>query len=140
MKTKHGMCHTPIYYAWRSMNDRCRRDRHPGWQNYGGRGITVCPEWQRSFLAFYLDMSPTYQPGLSIDRIDNSRGYGPDNCRWATSKQQSRNRRNNVLIDTPTGRVVLADAAARLGVDPQKLKRRWLAGEQIVLPPPRLHH
>lgn len=90
----HGMSQHPAYHVWRSMRDRCRLSTHQAWKNYGGRGITVCDRW-RTFDTFWQDMGPTYQPGLSIDRIDNEGPYAPDNCRWATASQQAQNQRRS---------------------------------------------
>ena len=92
--TAHGLSRHPAYFVWRSMKNRCQLPTHQAWKNYGARGITVCPEWE-SFEQFWADMGPTYQPGLSIDRIDNDAGYYPTNCRWATVEVQSNNRRTS---------------------------------------------
>ena len=89
----HGMTRHPVYAVWRSMNDRCRLPTHQAWKNYGGRGITVCPEWQESFEAFWADMGPTYVPGLTLEWKNNDAGYSPQNCKWATYAEQVKNRR-----------------------------------------------
>jgi len=78
---------TPTYNSWRAMVERCTYSRHPFYPDYGGRGITVCDRWRRSFAAFLSDMGvrPT---GHTLDRIDVDGDYGPGNCRWSTVKQQ----------------------------------------------------
>lgn len=95
----HAMSKHPAYWVWRSMRDRCRLPSHQAWHNYGGRGITVCPEWDRSFEAFWADMGPTFRQGLTLDRIDNSGPYCPDNCRWVSYKVQAGNRRGALPVD-----------------------------------------
>lgn len=87
----------PIYWIWRGMKQRC--DPLRGSPDYAGRGIRVCPEWQR-FEAFRdWANSNGYTPGLSIDRIDNDGNYEPRNCRWATATTQARNTRRNVIVE-----------------------------------------
>lgn len=96
--TKHGESSvlgsgaSPEYTAWRNMRARCLNSGHPLYANYGGRGITICDRW-RDFAAFREDMGTRPSRAHSIDRRDNSIGYGPENCRWATTTEQTRNRR-----------------------------------------------
>src|SRR3990172_3476320 len=94
--TKHGMSHTKIYGIWEGMIERCHNPLSNNYRNYGMRGISVCERW-RFFENFLEDMGEAIL-GMSIDRINNDGNYEPNNCRWATKKEQSRNKRTNRLI------------------------------------------
>jgi hypothetical protein len=104
-----------LYGVWSNMHRRCSNPNDKAYPNYGGRGIKVCARWQ-SFENFADDMAPR-PPGMSIDRIDVNGDYEPSNCRWATFKEQIRNRRVSryVTIDGQTHYV--ADLAAKFGLD-----------------------
>lgn len=91
--TKHGGHGTAEYRAWYAMRRRCNDPKNKAYKNYGGRGIRVCAEWQSDFQAFLDHIGLKPSPELSLDRIDNERGYEPGNVRWADQSTQSRNRR-----------------------------------------------
>jgi hypothetical protein len=93
---KHGMSRSKIYQIWADMVGRCTRQTHKRWVDYGGRGVTVSPDWL-DFEAFYADMG-SRPDGYSLDRIDNNLGYSKSNCRWATAHEQATNKRNNRYV------------------------------------------
>lgn len=108
---------TPLYRCWCSIMARCNNPNHKAYKDYGGRGIKVCDEWHDylTFKQWVLDTKK--EEGLTIDRIDVDGDYCPQNCRWATMKEQSRNRRSNILIEYNGKKQILTDWCNELGLD-----------------------
>lgn len=106
----HGMTGTRTHRIWMGMRQRCENEHSPAWKWYGAKGITVCERWH-DFKAFLNDMGQCPSDKHSIDRIDGTKGYEPGNCRWATSRQQSRNTTANRLVNFHGSQLCLADVA-----------------------------
>jgi hypothetical protein len=96
-KPIHGLSGHKIYKVYYNMRTRCEDPDRKDYKNYGGRGIKVCDRW-KDVINFLEDMYPTYKKGLQLDRIDNDSNYSPENCKWSTKEEQSRNRRSTYWI------------------------------------------
>lgn len=118
---RHGMSHTPTYNIWAGVTQRCTNPNHKQWANYGGRGIRMCDRWRNSFEAFLADMGERPE-GLTLDRVDNSRDYSPENCAWSTYTQQNRNKRSNRLVSYLGTNICLTEAVERTGLS---YRRVW---------------
>lgn len=105
------------------MIKRCTDPAHAAYPYYGGRGIEVCQRWLESKEAFLQDVSPR-PPGMTLERIDNDKGYSPDNVRWATRAEQVRNKRDNVNVMVDGERMVLKDACDKLGLSYMLIQTR----------------
>jgi len=123
---KHFGLRSREHKAWTAMRFRCSSPKSINYKNYGGRGIKVCDRWE-SFEKFLEDMGecPT---GMTLERIDNDLDYGPSNCRWATMKEQAKNRRTNVFIEHDGRRMILNDWAKELGMHPSSITLRMRKG------------
>ena len=126
----HGLRNTRMYHIWVDMKQRCYNPNHEAYGRYGGAGVEVCDEWRDNPVAFFSWMyDHGYSESMTIDRIDNSKGYCPGNCRLATMKEQSRNRRNSVHVLYRGKDRILAELAEehgiKSGVVHARLKRGW---------------
>lgn len=129
----HGMRYTKLYEVWKGMKSRCENPKHIGFKDYGGRGISVCEEWRDDFLQFYeWAVGHGYADGLTIDRIDNEKGYSPENCRWVTRAFQNAHKRNNHLIEFSGQIHTLAEWARLTGIDHTVILDRLKHGWQIA--------
>lgn len=137
---KHGKRNTRLYRIWYHMRERCNNKNAAHYSDYGGRGITVCKDWDSGFQPFYeWATSNGYKDGLTIDRVDNNKGYSPDNCRWATYNEQARNKRNNLNITYNGKTQTLKEWANELGIRYttlwQRLYKRGLSIEKAFKTP-----
>jgi len=113
----HGMSDRPEYNSWLAMKQRCYYQDHDEYENYGGRGISVCEGWRNSFEQFYFDMGAKPSSEYSIDRIDCNRDYEPSNCKWSTPTQQANNTRKQT--------------SDMLGISHHKLTGKWQLSVKI---------
>lgn len=135
----HGLYKTPEYRVWAAMIQRCTNENSAMWPDYGGRGIRVCERWRR-FENFYEDMGERPTSKMTIERVDNDRGYEPDNCRWATRTTQNRNTRRSNMIEFQGETRPLTEWAEVLELSYDMLRGRLRRGwtfEQAVAEAPK---
>ena len=114
------------YKSWHAMKMRCNNPNQTGYERYGGRGVSYEPSWE-TFEGFFKDMGPKENSKLELDRIDNDGHYCKENCRWATRKEQTRNRggKRATRLYTFEGKTMcIADWAKEVGISPQSMQKR----------------
>lgn len=128
----HGMKHTRLYRVWGAMKERCNNPHNKSYSRYGGKGVKVCREWNDSFSVF-ADWAEShgYEDGLTIDRIDNGKGYYPENCRWVTTAIQNRNYSRNHLITYHGETKCITDWAIETGINKATILFRLKSGKSL---------
>lgn len=124
MVTSHGRSGTKEYSIWKGIAKRCENPASAAYPQYGGRGVGMCQEWRHSFERFLEDMGACPGGGYTIERIDVNRGYSKDNCKWATMREQGRNKRNTIRVELGESTVPLLDACEYSGVTYSAVKWR----------------
>lgn len=125
-KYKDGRTSHPLWCTYWMMKARCENSRFPSYPRYGGRGITICDRWQ-DFAAFTADMGRR-PPGFTLERVDNMKGYSPENCVWAAAHTQARNRRNNVNVILDGTTKTRAEWCRDRGVPQSTVRKRVARG------------
>lgn len=138
-KPTHGYSRTRLYRTWTGMRGRCHRETSSDFPLYGGRGIRVYEEWRKDFQPFKeWALKSGYEDGLQIDRIDTNGDYSPENCRWVTNKENSNNRRTNLLITIDGETKNLTQWSEEYGIKKETLWRRYtrygLSGRELLRP------
>lgn len=137
MRESHNLTESKEYKTWTDMKTRCSNDKHLSYLRYGGRGISVCKEWQDSFISFYKSMGKKPSAGHSIERIDTNGNYEPSNCKWAGNVEQARNKRNNVYAEINGENKLLLEWAEISGLPLSTIRSRvyrGIVGEDILVP------
>ena len=137
--TKHNCTGTRLYRIWDGLRNRCNNPKHPNYNNYGGRGISVCSEWDDFENFSKWSMANGYRDDLTIDRVDNDGNYEPSNCRWATKKVQANNTRKTIKITYNGDTKTLSEWAEIVGIRREYLwrriyKRNWPIAKALTTP------
>lgn len=134
----HGKNGIPEHKVWQSMVGRCESPSNPNKHRYAERGITVCERWRNSFNSFYEDMGPRPTSKHTLERIDNDKGYEPGNCKWATRKEQGRNRSTCHYLEFQGEKLSVVEWAERIGVKPEtlhgRLRNGWSVEKALTTP------
>lgn len=128
--TTHGMTNTHEHMIWQGMIQRCKNPRHVSYKNYRARGITVCERWL-SFENFFADMGLKPTPAHTVERLDNNKGYSPENCKWATRDEQAKNTRRNRMLTCNGLTMCMAEWIKRLGAPRGRIEGRLQRGWSV---------
>lgn len=133
--TTHGQSSTRLFHIWQCMKSRCNNPHHKNYNYYGGKGIKVCQEWEHDFSRFAEWANNNgYADGLTIDRIDSSKGYEPSNCKWSTRKEQQSHLSSSIHTYEINGEIhTLAQWCRIYNVPYEKTRRRILNGHHDIL-------
>lgn len=141
VRSTHGAGKDPFYITWWGMMRRCYHKENQNYNRYGGRGIKVCEEWHNPavFVEWARATSGGKEDGISLDRIDNNKGYCPKNCKWSTRRQQSNNRRNTLVVKYNGETIPLSDLAREHNVNLGLLRARifelgWDVEDALTVP------
>ncbi len=127
----HGASNSLTYLRWRSMRARCLLPTSKSYPKYGGRGITICERWRDSFVNFLADMGECPGPEMTMERINNEKGYSPENCRWATRKEQNRNTSRSRMFRINGEQKTLSEWCEIFGVGYYTAHKRLRLGKSI---------
>lgn len=127
----HGLCKHPLYKTWLNVKDRCRNPKNPYFHNYGGRGIKVCVQWEKSFVTFLQDVGEKPTPLHTLERKNNNGNYTPKNVVWATKKEQANNMRKNRMLTLDGRTQSLTLWAEEIGLVPSTLQYRLQQGMSV---------
>lgn len=125
--TKHGKSKSLTYSRWKSMRQRCMDEAHESYQRYGGAGVKVCERWN-DFLIFLEDMGECPSKEMTLDRINNEKGYEPGNCRWISKANQNKNRSHCLMLTYGGETKTATDWAYEIGIKPDTLIKRIRLG------------
>lgn len=136
---KRGSLESKCYYTWQAMKRRCTNPHDKRYSDYGGRGITICPEWLASYEAFLADMRLPPSRAHQIERLDNDAGYHAGNCEWVLRKRNGRNKRNNRMIEAGGKTMTLAEWAETTELKREtvamRINRGWTPEEAVGIVP-----
>ena len=134
----HRETHTRLHKIWESMIARCEYKKHPYYSEYGGRGISVCENWHEYVNFRDWAIENGYSDSLTIDRIENRKGYSPDNCRWATMKEQQNNKRSNHILNLHGAKNTISGWSDITGINKTTIRARiengWTVEDALTTP------
>jgi len=130
LRKTHGLSHTTIYNVWQKMLSRCNNPSNKDYNYYGGRGISVCREWEILKNFYNWALNSGYLNDLELDRENNNGNYCPENCRWATRKQQALNMRTNIHVTINNETKVLVEWAEQFGLSYSSVHDRYHRGDR----------